>query len=55
VACLYAEVVVDDVAIVDWQMWTNLVETRGIFLSDGLVPHGPDMGCHVAPWYRLAV
>jgi hypothetical protein len=49
VACPYAEVVVDDMAIIYWQMWTNHVETRGIFLSNGLVPRGPGMGCHVAP------
>jgi hypothetical protein len=27
VACLYVEVAVDDVAIVDWQMWTNPCDT----------------------------
>jgi hypothetical protein len=25
------------------------------FFTNGEVPHGPYMGCHVAPWYRLVV
>jgi hypothetical protein len=39
-ACLYAEGVVDDLVIVDWQMWTNLVVTHGIILTNGMVPRG---------------
>jgi hypothetical protein len=51
----YAEVAVDDVAIVELAVWMNHVETRGIFLSNGLVPRGPGMGCHVAPHFLVMV
>jgi hypothetical protein len=55
VAHPYAEVVVDDVEIGYWQMWTNPVSTHGIIVANGLVPRGPGMGYHVAPWQRLVV
>ena len=44
---------VDDVAVSYWQIWANGVSTRGIIMANGLVPRGPDMGCHVAPcnWF----
>jgi hypothetical protein len=32
-------------------VWTNDVETRGFFLSNGLVPRGAGVGCHVAPLF----
>jgi hypothetical protein len=42
----------DDVVGVDWtakwHMWANLVSKRGILLTNGMVPRGPDMGYHVA-------
>jgi hypothetical protein len=41
--------VVGDVAVLDWQMWSNYDVTRGIILVNGVVPRGPVMGCHVAP------
>jgi hypothetical protein len=33
------------------RFWMNPVVTRGIILANGMVPHGPGMGCHVAPYY----
>jgi hypothetical protein len=44
---------VDDVAVSYWQIWVNGASTRGIILVNGKVPHGPVMGCHVAPLYWL--
>jgi hypothetical protein len=29
---------------------SNHISTRGTFLTSGMVPRGPDMGCHVAPY-----
>jgi hypothetical protein len=44
------EVVVDDVAIIDWQILDeSLLDTWHHFVANGLVPRGPGMGCHVAP------
>jgi hypothetical protein len=31
-------------------MWANRLLTRGIIVENGMVPHGPGVGCHVAPW-----
>jgi hypothetical protein len=53
VACPYTEVEVDDMEIIDWQMWTNHVLTSGIMVANGLVPRGPGMRCHVAPLYMV--
>jgi hypothetical protein len=55
VACPYAEVVVDYMEIIDWLMWMNPIVTRGIILTSGLVPCGPVMGCHVAPYYVIGL
>jgi hypothetical protein len=33
----------------------NHVETRGVFFSNGLVPHGPGVGCHMAPCFLVMV
>jgi hypothetical protein len=35
--------------------WVNQNATHGIFLINGKVPHGPIMGCHVAPLYWILV
>jgi hypothetical protein len=43
--------VAGDVSISDWQFWENNLSTRGKVLENGKVPHGPVMGCHVAPQY----
>jgi hypothetical protein len=51
VACSYDDVAIDDMEIVDWQMWTNPDVTHGIILASSLVPRGPSMGCHMAPCY----
>jgi hypothetical protein len=32
------------------EMWVNDFRTRGILLENGMVPRGPGVGCHVAPW-----
>jgi hypothetical protein len=42
----YADVACDDMAVFDWQMWSNYDVTRGIILVNGVVPRGPVMGCH---------
>jgi hypothetical protein len=31
-------------------MRTNQILTRGTLMANGLVPRGPGVGCHVAPW-----
>jgi hypothetical protein len=49
VACSYTEVEVDDMKIIDWQMWMNDIVTRGIILVNRVVPRGPGMG---ATWHR---
>jgi hypothetical protein len=36
-------------------IWANQFVTRGILWSNGVVPRGPVMGCHVAPLYWLLV
>jgi hypothetical protein len=33
----------------------NHLLTRDIFLASCMVPRGPSMGCHVAPYYGLNV
>jgi hypothetical protein len=37
----------------EWEMWVNHVSTRGILLANSVVPHGPGMGCHVAPYFGM--
>jgi len=46
---LYANVACDDMAVCDWQMWSNYDVTHGIILVNGVVPCGPVMGFHMAP------
>jgi hypothetical protein len=54
-ACLYAEVAVDDVAISYWQMWANHWWTRGIFLVKWFgatwPSHGLPRGTLLLVWF----
>jgi hypothetical protein len=51
----YDDVASDDMAKSSWLLKANDVLTHGSFLVNDWVPHGPIVGCHVAPRYWLIV
>jgi hypothetical protein len=53
VADPYADVASGDVSMLSWQSGRIIGGHMASFWSSGLVPRGPCMGYHVAPYYGM--
>jgi hypothetical protein len=50
-----AELTVQHMAFIGWQMWMNEHWTRGILVANSMVTRGPINGRHVSPgrWFKI--